>query len=749
MLAPLPNQHSRERPVWAAAPAAVAFLVVILAGAATWAAEKSPGVQNWWPYDTFGERVEPLETEGSQTQAERDRLRSAVLFMQARLLEQRGRGGEALHLYQRAYRYAGKRKAILEQIVPLAARLRRYDEAARYAVLAPESLNVDGRILRGLANYRATQRDRKQALRLYELTLRQAEGAAPDALGVLLRMEMGRLYFLEKDFEKASEVLEVVAKALRSPNEFGINAAAAKLLGEQADRLYPVMGEAFFQAGRYEQALAAYKLAHAKKPNAGLLAFQQARILEKEGKLKEARRQLIAYFDSKVSVAGAEPYELLQKLLARQAGDEKQGAKRTIKQLRRLRKKDPQNAPLAFALARLLEKQGDLSEAADAYEAVLKLKPATDAQQGLVRVLHKLDQPERLIPVLAAVAAKSGSLDPLGDDLKQLAQDEKFLTRLARAADDSLGKKSAPPGAALAMGLVALEAKNFDLARDYLERALRAKSAEPADIYSTWALALLMAEENERAAAVLKKALAQTKDDARKAAFELYLSHALAGQKKFDEALQAAERCAKLRPDVARFQSRPAQVLHYAKRYDEAAARYLKVLEKFGQEYRSPATRQVVREVQLALSNLEVLKENMPAAEEWLEKVLDEFPDDIGALNDLGYLWADQGKHLERALEMTRRAVEGEPDNKAYRDSYGWALYRLGRHQEAVEQLEKAAADKEPDGVILDHLGDAYHKLGQHEKARQMWRRAVEAFKKQDDSRMLIKTKKKLAESAP
>ena len=94
-------------------------------------------------------------------------------------------------------------------------------------------------------------------------------------------------------------------------------------------------------------------------------------------------------------------------------------------------------------------------------------------------------------------------------------------------------------------------------------------------------------------------------------------------------------------------------------------------------------------------------------AEEWLEQVLDEFPDDPGAHNDLGYLWADRGVHLQRALRMTRRACQSEPDNVAYRDSYGWALFRVGKYDEAVAQLRKAAAVDEPDGVILDHLGDA------------------------------------------
>ena len=135
----------------------------------------------------------------------------------------------------------------------------------------------------------------------------------------------------------------------------------------------------------------------------------------------------------------------------------------------------------------------------------------------------------------------------------------------------------------------------------------------------------------------------------------------------------------------------------------------------------------------------------MRRAEQLLEEVLDEFPDHIGALNDLSYLWSDQNKHLNRALRMAQVACAGDPDHAAYRDSLGWALYRLERYEEAVAELKKAAsADDEPDGVILDHLGDAYEKMGRTEEALDQWKRAVTAFEKSGEEKFLAKTRKKI-----
>ena len=70
--------------------------------------------------------------------------------------------------------------------------------------------------------------------------------------------------------------------------------------------------------------------------------------------------------------------------------------------------------------------------------------------------------------------------------------------------------------------------------------------------------------------------------------------------------------------------------------------------------------------------NFGTVSENvaMPKSpEEWLEQVLDEDPSDVSAQNDLGYLWADQNKRLNRSLRMIRNAVIGHQEERLFRDS--------------------------------------------------------------------------------
>jgi tetratricopeptide (TPR) repeat protein len=113
-------------------------------------------------------------------------------------------------------------------------------------------------------------------------------------------------------------------------------------------------------------------------------------------------------------------------------------------------------------------------------------------------------------------------------------------------------------------------------------------------------------------------------------------------------------------------------------------------------------------------------------------------PGHPGALNFLGYLLADHNREVPEALELIRRALEQDPENGAFLDSYGWALYRLGRLEEARVQLEAALVRTGGDATVHEHLGDVYRDLKLVDRAREQYRASLE-----DDSRN-SRVKKKL-----
>jgi tetratricopeptide (TPR) repeat protein len=112
-------------------------------------------------------------------------------------------------------------------------------------------------------------------------------------------------------------------------------------------------------------------------------------------------------------------------------------------------------------------------------------------------------------------------------------------------------------------------------------------------------------------------------------------------------------------------------------------------------------------------------RDDIARAEADLRKVLVAEPDNVAALNALGYTLADRTTRYAEALDLIDRARVAEPDNPAIIDSYGWVLYRLGRTKEALVELRRAfALQKDPE--IGAHLGEVLWVSGDRDAARKV-----------------------------
>ncbi len=113
-------------------------------------------------------------------------------------------------------------------------------------------------------------------------------------------------------------------------------------------------------------------------------------------------------------------------------------------------------------------------------------------------------------------------------------------------------------------------------------------------------------------------------------------------------------------------------------------------------------------------------RDDIPRAEADLRKILVAEPENVAALNALGYTLADRTGRYQEALELIDRARVAEPDNAAIVDSYGWVLYRLGRREEALVQLRRAwSLNKDPE--IAAHVGEVLWVLGQKDEAQRFF----------------------------
>ncbi len=243
--------------------------------------------------------------------------------------------------------------------------------------------------------------------------------------------------------------------------------------------------------------------------------------------------------------------------------------------------------------------------------------------------------------------------------------------------------------------------------------------------------------ELERRAGHTEAALAAAKQAAELEAndvdIQIMLADLLGDTGKIDQALEILNKAIKNEPDNARYKFVLGGMLTKFGRNDEAVKVFQDLIKRFA------SNDEVVK---LAHSNLSIIYVNQgdyARGEAELEILFQKTPDDPGINNDLGYLYADQGKNLDKAEAMIRKAVQEEPDRAAYLDSLGWVLFKRGKFKESLEPLLKAVELQKldekkgtapPDATIREHLGDVYLHLQEVDRARQVWQEAEQIASK-------------------
>ncbi|MBC7660390.1 MAG: tetratricopeptide repeat protein [Chitinophagaceae bacterium] len=130
-----------------------------------------------------------------------------------------------------------------------------------------------------------------------------------------------------------------------------------------------------------------------------------------------------------------------------------------------------------------------------------------------------------------------------------------------------------------------------------------------------------------------------------------------------------------------------------------------------------------------------------------LQEVIKRDPKHAAALNYLGYMYAERNIHLDDAEKLIKRALDEKPENGFYLDSLGWVYYQQKRYSESVAALEKALQLSNNDPTISEHLGDAYVKVGDAQKAQAAYKLFLDNVKDPKDLER-VKAKYDMANSA-
>ncbi|WP_146118444.1 tetratricopeptide repeat protein [Blastopirellula marina] len=705
-------------------------------------APAKPLVKDELPFDQL---PEPFSAETGRNEAAENRLKLTTLLTKARLQDHRGDLEGALQTYQRAYRLSPGSPSILQEIVRLGFMLKRNEIASRYAILLAEhksSMSADA-LLR-IGNYCLEDGQSARAAELYEraVELLKKEDSHAQELGTQFRL-LG-IYLSLGEPKEAARHADEVSKMIADPEKFGLAEVIEQFSEGGIRATYDQLGEAYLEAGEPNKAEKMFALSEETESKPAMALYHAAKVAAARKEWKVAEDKLQQYLAANYQEAGKAPYQLLLDVMRETAESPAAAQEAVVKQLRPIHDQSPEFAPLAYFLAGLYAENKNWDE------VVLTAGPLIEADTNSAALANLCQAYTAQADWPAMVQLLATSLDtryelttltkPLADLIADTEKWSAFQAYLKTVRPESLSLNER-----IAVARLFQEAGEGETSWTWAETALPdLDKQEKARLLMQFGLKAFRSEQEVVAEKALRAAIKLGMPKSQTSLFYFYLATVLEMQDKTDDALRTAKRAALLDEESALLRSRIPWTLYHAGRTDQAVQEYETLLGKFSSDYDNQQTRQVVREAKRLLSSLASQKGDLDTATEWLEQVLDEFPYDTGAMNDLGYLWVDHGQNLGRGFDMIRQAVADEPDNYAFLDSLGWAYYRLGRYSDAIYQLEKAAELAKDDGTVLDHLGDAYLGAGQKQKAIDTWKKASELLEQADEPEVLSKVLDKL-----
>ncbi len=721
-----------------------------------------------------------LELKNPIKPTEAQKTESLAAYMDGVAHQKNGNLSDALKAYQKAADSDPTASEPVKAHAMLLMRLGRVQQAEEMARKAAELNPDDFDIRLQLSVLLRARGNIPEAIVLIEeaLASRQLKKESSDFIRV--HSIRGTLYREANDPAKAAESYEVLLDSLEKPENYGLDFREHQALMKDRATGYEGIGKVMLQIGKYDRAIDAFSaLTRINQNQPGDHYYLLALAQHRKDDLEAAEKSLELYFQANQRNRGA-----LQLLTDIYRATNRSGA---IKErLKALESNTTDTSTVQLFLGEFLIDQGDGEEAEAVFQKVISDSGDASGYLGLIRVdILNHDEKSLLERVRKALLARI-TVEELIPLKTHIMNDVDFAKKVVAASIASIdaGVATSPAEAYLFSQI----AEDLELPVEE-ERLLQATlDSNPdarmgVDVLGRLGLNRLLQDKYADSAKTFRQLLSVPGLPAQQQVITLYrLSQAEVFNENFKDAVIAIETALKLRPENPELTYQLGWVQLQAKQYD-SAERNLKAAVKLADVDPSLEGRagillgalftqlrrwddsiaayeavlridevgdDIARRSRTALSNAFVQKGDLANGERILEEVYAQSPDDPGVNNDLGYLYAEQNKNLDKAEKMIRIAVEAEPDNPAYLDSLGWILFRQNKNEEALTVLKKANSDPDyKDATIIEHLGDVQNALGQKEDAAKTWQEALDVEQKSasPDEEIVKRLSNKLAPS--
>lgn len=248
-----------------------------------------------------------------------------------------------------------------------------------------------------------------------------------------------------------------------------------------------------------------------------------------------------------------------------------------------------------------------------------------------------------------------------------------------------------------------------------------------ADVPMLYAQYLITKKMEKESVPVLNKVLSL--DPENKPARLQLLGYAIRDN-NLDEVIRVATPATVYNPDAMEFYYYLG-LAHYQKDETDKA---LEVFNKGVQQINEKSDKNIASDFYSILGDLYHSREMKAEAYAAYDSSLVYNPNNINTLNNYAYYLSVERTNLDKAEEMSFITVKAEPENSTYLDTYAWILFEKGRYTEARIYIEQAMENGgDSSQVIVEHCGDIYYKLGEKDKALELWKKALNLEASPDD----------------
>jgi tetratricopeptide (TPR) repeat protein len=277
---------------------------------------------------------------------------------------------------------------------------------------------------------------------------------------------------------------------------------------------------------------------------------------------------------------------------------------------------------------------------------------------------------------------------------------------------------------AYAVGLLAFQLKDYELAEESMRKLLGMKYRDPDGV--RYILGQIAEERKDWPGAV--KWYEEIKDGEHALAARLRTANALSHEGRLEDARSYLHKVAAENPDQqVQLTVAEAQILRDAKRYRDAFELLATALKD------DPEQPELLYDYALTAEKVD----RFDVLEGSLQQLIKVQPDHAHAYNALGYSLAERNQRLPEARKLIERALELSPDDSFIVDSLGWVQYREGDLKGAAQTLRRAY-DGRPDAEIGAHLGEVLWQMGNRAEANRVWEESLKSAPDNESLRQTI-----------